>query len=306
VMAVRATRVWLWVSAAMAGAVLVILAENLGAPGVNRLLLYLPGADKVMHLGQSALIFAVLYFCLRPVPLARGARVAIAVGLALCLALFDEWQQGWMGGRNVELADLVAGGAGVLLGLGFMQRSQWGRGASFCIAAAIAAGSLVAYESYSRTKDYNWGLLAEERADLVSARRHFLDALNSGMKTASLYNELAWTEVESGVGDASQAVEYAERGLAIRPGDAAALDTYGWALHRAGRSKEALGPLSAALQKAPRMYCIHYHLGAAYLGSGDLPAARTHFQRQIDEQPHTKEAELAAELLQGLSGRLAG
>lgn len=290
---------------ALAAAMLLILAENLGAPGLNRLLLYLPGADKVMHVGQSALIFGVLFYLLRPVPIRRHARLAIAVCGALGLALFDEWQQRWLGGRTVELADLIAGGAGILFGAGLVQRQQGRRLGSVCLTTAVLVGALVTYTSYERTKDFNWGLLAAGRSDLVSARRHFQDALNAGMRTASLYNELAWTEVESG-GDASIAVEYAERALVIRPGDANTLDTYGWALHRAGRSKDAIAPLSEALRQDPQMYCIHYHLGAAYLGLGDLQAARRHLQRQVQEQPHTKEAERATALLQRLADRSPG
>jgi tetratricopeptide (TPR) repeat protein len=288
----------------MAAVVLVILAENLGASSLNRLLLYLPGVDKVLHVLQSALIFAALFYVLRRVPALRRTRVAIAVGLALGLALFDEGQQQLLGGRNVEPADLMAGGSGVLLGVGLAQRSEWGRAGALCVTVALLAGMFVTYTSYVRTRDYNWGILAEQRSDLVSARNHFLDALKSGMANASLYNELAWTELESGMGDAAKAVEYAKRSLEMRPGDADTLDTYGWALHRAGRSKDAIAPLLAALQKDPRIYCIHYHLGAAYLGSGNVQAARVHLQRQIEDQPHTKEAGHAAALLQGLSGRL--
>jgi tetratricopeptide (TPR) repeat protein len=291
---------WRWSGIAIAAAILLILAENLGASSLNQLLLYLPGVDKVLHVGQSALIFGALFFCLRPVPVRRSARLAIAVALALCLALFDEWQQRWLGGRTVELADLMAGGAGVLFGAGMALRSQWRTAGQVSVASAVIAASLIAYASYLKTKDFNWGLLAEQRADMVSARRHFQDALSGGMRSAALYNELAWTEVESGVGDASMAVEYAELSLAIRPGDADTLDTYGWALHKAGRSLDALVPLNEALKKDPEMYCIHYHLGATYLDLGQHATARRHLEQQIAVLPGSREALLAGTLLEQL------
>ena len=294
---------WLWSGVAVIAVALLLLAENAGAQTLDRVLLYLPGVDKSLHAVQSALIFGAMFYFLRPVPFPRHVRLVIAAGLAVALALFDEWQQQWMAGRTVELADLVAGGSGVVLGIGAAQRSVWGRKASAVMAAAVIAASLVTYSSYISTKDYKWGLLAEGRSDLISARRHFLDAANAGASTAELYNALAWTEVESGVGDASRAVEYAERSLAMRPGDSATLDTYGWALYKAGRAPDAIVPLAEALRKDPRIYCVHYHLGAAYLAIGDHASARRHLEAQRREQPQTREATLAVSLLREIDSR---
>jgi tetratricopeptide (TPR) repeat protein len=163
------------------------------------------------------------------------------------------------------------------------------------VAATVAVA--VTANTYRITKDFNRGLLALERGDMTVAYEHLRAAHGAGVRTSGLYNALAWAAIESGAGSPAEAVRLAEESLRLRPGNADALDTYGWALHKSGRSAEALVPLMEALKKKPRMYCIHYHLGAAYLGSGDIVRASGHLQRQIDEQPQTREAMLAVELL---------
>lgn len=52
------------------------------------------------------------------------------------------------------------------------------------------------------------------------------------------------------------------------------MDTVGWAYYRAGKTAEAVGYLERAAAGASDVPAIHYHLGMAYLASGNRPGAR--------------------------------
>jgi tetratricopeptide (TPR) repeat protein len=280
------------------GIVLMLLvAANVGAGPLNRLLLHLPGVDKVLHLVQSSAIFLALTVLLRRTSMTERSVRAMAAGGAVAAAAFDEIQQGLVGGRSVEFADVAAAIAGIVLCIGLLELRARPRVAAIVVVTGLAAGSGITYTSYLRTRDYNRGLLAEREGRTGDAFRHYQAAVANGVKHPEVYNALAWTMTESGEGDPREAVAFAEQSLALRPGDANTLDTYGWALYRAGRVKEALGPLEQALTLKPSIYCIHYHLGAVYLKLGHKAAAKRHFEAQVQEAPRSKEATLAAALL---------
>jgi tetratricopeptide (TPR) repeat protein len=77
------------------------------------------------------------------------------------------------------------------------------------------------------------------------------------------------------------------------------LDTYGWALHHAGRNEEALQYLLNAYERHPTMYCIHYHLGVVYLALSRPEKAREHLERQV-RMTGTREAAMATRVLAAL------
>lgn len=60
-----------------------------------------------------------------------------------------------------------------------------------------------------------------------------------------------------------RAIDLARRAYALRPEEAAVLDTLGWALVASGQSSEALGHLREASARESRHPEIHYHLGVA-------------------------------------------
>jgi tetratricopeptide (TPR) repeat protein len=275
----------------------VLALENLGAGPLDHLLLHLPGVDKVLHFGQSAVIFFVLWLLLTRTALSSRPALLMAAAGTLAAAVFDEIQQGWVGGRNVELADVGAAAAGTIVGLGLLGLRQRPRLAALAIVAGLIAGAGVTYASYWQTRDYNRGLIAEREGRLDDALRHYQTAVESGVRHPEVYNALAWRLTESDQGDPRAAVSFAERSLAMRPGNADTLDTYGWALYRAGRVPDAVRPLEQALEANPSIYCIHYHLAMVYLDLGRRDDGRRHLQQQIELMPRTNEARLAADLL---------
>jgi tetratricopeptide (TPR) repeat protein len=213
----------------------------------------------------------------------------------------DELVQSLMPSRSVDAADLVAD----IAGLAFVwsltaPRPRVARIAIAC--SALALGGYVTYNTHVLLIEYSRGLRREQQQDFAGAYDHYRRALDNGLQTANLYNALAWAQTESGRGDPREAVEYARLALSQRPGNADILDTYGWALHRAGRSAEALPPLLEAYEKSPGMFCIHYHLAAVYLALGKNDLAAQHLRQQL-KRPDTREAMLAQEALAQMGTR---
>ena len=288
---------WPGVVLAAAGVVALLLAENLGADVLNDLLLHLPGVDKVLHVAQSFAIFLLFFWLLGRAGQSLPVRVLGASAAALGAAIFDEIQQQWRGDRHVELADIAAGFSGITLAAAWRVRAAWPRvTGTAAIAACLAAGA-VTYDSYHQTRDYNRGILAARRGQPGKALEHYLAAAAAGVRNPEAYNAAAWALVESADGDPARAVELAKQSLALRPDNADTLDTYGWALYRAGRPVDALTPLAQALAAKPDIYCIHYHLGMAYLATGNDDEGQRHLQLQVERMPGTREAVLATEQL---------
>ena len=288
---------WAVVALGMATMVVVLFAEDLGADALNELLLHLPGVDKGLHAAQSFVFFWALHALLGLTPLTGSARVIVAAGGTLSAAVFDEVQQRWMAGRTVEGADIVAGISGIALGCALLSTALRPRVATAVALCGVVMGSYVTYVSHLRTRDYNRGLLAARGGRMDEARSHYLRATESADDNPEVFNAAAWSIAEFGEGDAALAVSLAQRSLDLRPDNPDALDTYGWALYRAGRAADAVPPLEAALAAKPDIYCIHYHLAMVYLDLGRRDDARRHLRFQVAQMPRTREAAASADVL---------
>lgn len=269
-----------------------VFAGNLFGRQLDAFFLEYPGIDKLLHTVEYGLIVVVVHAMLQRTTVLRSAHlVRVTLGFALGLATLDEMAQRLFPARSVEALDFIANFAGITLGWVFIQRSAPRlRLAAACL--ALAASGFASYRTYATLIDFSRALAYERRHDFISAREHYRRALAAGLRTAGLFNELGWVEIESGVGDPKQAVEYARTAFEMQPNNPDVVDTYGWALLHAGRTAEALEHLEKAYAAKPGMFCINYHLGAAYLASGNRDKAAHHFRRQT-ELPRTREAGLA-------------
>lgn len=282
--------------------VAVMALADLGGGALAQLLLYLPGIDKVLHVGLGLGVFIAVYHVSRGSGVSLAGSAAIAVASSALMAVADEWQQRFAGQRSVEAADVAASLSGTGLGVAYVLGAARPRLAFALAAGAMAAGGTLTCRSHLETRDYNRGLLAERAGRKSDALRHYRAAVQAGVRHPEVYNALAWMMLETGEGDPDEAAGYAARSLALRPDNADALDTYGWALVQAGNAAAAIAPLEQAFEAKPGIYCIHYHLGMAYVGAGRHADGLRHLHRQIDEMPTTKEARLAAEALVRFGG----
>jgi len=60
--------------------------------------------------------------------------------------------------------------------------------------------------------------------------------------------------------------------------------------------------LNEAVQKAPDNQSYRYHLGLAYQGMKDVPKAKACFQRALEMNPKSDQAEAIRKSLAGISG----
>jgi tetratricopeptide (TPR) repeat protein len=277
----------------------VVFAENLFGHQLNALFLRFPGIDKILHGIEYSLVFAIAYWLLQSVTTDPRRRIVLAAGAGLLLSVADEGIQQFAPGRSVELLDLAADCAGLALGAVLTLRP--GRRVALPIAAlAIGSIGLAAYDTHRKLHDLSQALQYEHNHEFGRAREHYLRAIAAGQRSAAVYNGLAWVSVESGEGNPEDAVQYARTAFNLQPGNPDVLDTYGWALHHAGRHHEALPLLREAFKQKPDMYCIHYHLGAVYESLNQSERAREHYNRQI-ELTGTREAAFAREALARLN-----
>jgi tetratricopeptide (TPR) repeat protein len=289
-------RGWRGPAAVVAGVAVVALllaAESLEATTILDVTLHVPGIDKVAHVGQYAIVFLIVWWLVGRLALRPAPRAIVAAVIAFLLGAGDELFQRVVASRTFEIADLAANGVGVLLGIGLGPVLPSRRLARGAVAVAVCGLVALATHSYFGLRHFNRGVLYSRAGDLPKALEQYRLALRDGIDTPTFYNELAWIEVESGVGDVQAAVGYSARALQADPRNPDVLDTYGWALHRAGRSREALPHLERALAGKPRMFCIHYHLGEVYGALGDHARAERHLREQIRRFPGGSEARRA-------------
>lgn len=74
-------------------------------------------------------------------------------------------------------------------------------------------------------------------------------------------------------------------------------DTYGWAQHRTGDHEGAIETLEKAVEADPNFAEGYYHLGAAYLASGDAEKGRENIQRALALAPDAHFSQKARDLL---------
>ncbi len=280
--------------------VIVLLIEFIGftlGESVNSLQTRVPGSDKFLHFfGFAALSLAMSAWLRRYSPNVRMPALIVSVFLALVAAV-DEAGQRFNPARNVEMGDLVVGWSGLAVaGAWQLCPRRPVIAAALGVTAAVIGGNIMV-TSVERQRHLNAAVRFERVGDYAGARREYLAALDAGVESAGLYNQLGWVEIESGIGDPAIALQHAQRALALAPDNPDVLDTYGWALHHAGRSAEALPYLERAYAAKPDIFCIHYHLGEVFVALGQKDKAKYHFTEQL-KFVNTNEAERARKALE--------
>jgi Tfp pilus assembly protein PilF len=284
---------------AVAAALSVVLLENLGTNFLYDLLLRLPGIDKAMHWVQYLAVFFVCWWGAGALRVRPVTRAAIAVAGGLLIGVVDETVQGQFAKRSAEWADLAVDAVAVIAGAALVLSTRRVVTAAVVTASLFVTGVL-AYRTHEELVHVNQALLYERAHDLRGARREYRLAVEQGHATPGVLNALAWAELESGEGSAADAVRFAERARAARPDDPDVLDTYGWALHHVGRSREALPILERARARNPDIYCVDYHLGVVLRALDRQCEARKRFEQQVARFPRTTEAARAARELADL------
>lgn len=119
---------------------------------------------------------------------------------------------------------------------------------------------------------------AQEQYDVVRATQQLFAANGQDVDT-----ELAVFEADHG--DPQEAVAVAEKAYAKRPMSVFTQDAYAWALHKAGRTREALPIARQALRMGLRSPALLAHLGTIEAAAGERAAARATLERTSTLNP---------------------
>jgi tetratricopeptide (TPR) repeat protein len=145
------------------------------------------------------------------------------------------------------------------------------------------------------------GVILEMQDKRAEAQKRYEKALDADPKSAVAANNLAWIYAESG-GNLDLALQLAKTAKAQLPAQADVNDTLGWVYYKKGMASLAIPPLLQSVQRDPRNAVYQYHLGLAYVQSGDRTAARKALEQALQINPKFDGAEEAKKTLAGLQG----
>lgn len=115
---------------------------------------------------------------------------------------------------------------------------------------------------------------------LAEAEQEFRKLIAAEPENADPMNSLAYMLADRGL-RLPEAVELAQRALALEPGNPSYLDTLGWAQFKQGRTAEAVASLSKAAEMLPGNSVIQDHYGDALARSGKKAEALAAYQRAL-------------------------
>ncbi len=144
---------------------------------------------------------------------------------------------------------------------------------------------------YERQKKY-------DQAEETFKRVLSVDPLNS-----SASNYLGYMLADRGV-RLDESVKYIQKALDLEPGNAAYLDSLGWAYFKMGRYDLAENPLEKAATKIQNDPTIHEHLGNLYLHQGKTRMAEEEWQRALKEWPDAVSSDFDADQAKALQKQL--
>jgi putative PEP-CTERM system TPR-repeat lipoprotein len=137
----------------------------------------------------------------------------------------------------------------------------------------------------------------QQRYDLAAERYNRL--LAAYPKNLVGLNNLSWLLSEE-LGRPEDAIARAEAANDLRPGQWWILDTWSWALAKAGRYEEALRRLDEAQQLRPDVPVLDYHRGVILSDQGDAVGAVVALNRALKTSSEFAEAPAARALLDKL------
>jgi len=243
-----------------------------------------PGFDKIVHVVASLFLVVVAYYVIRFLgfPWSDKAVLMVSAGGALLIGVSEEMLQVFSSQRSIELEDLLSNLIGIISGVIALTVRQRKVLTNTIIAAVITGITMIiVYDSYSSNLDYHKGLMSMRASDYEGAYSYFEQAIEGGQERSGLYNETAWVMLEFLGIDFERALGYTSKALEMNPGSPDIMDTHGWALHKTGRSEEAIGYLLNSYKAKPDGYCIQYHIGAVYFTLGNMNEAEVFLLRQL-------------------------
>jgi tetratricopeptide (TPR) repeat protein len=185
---------------------------------------------------------------------------------------------------------------------------DWRALGSARVSAADWKGAAEAYENAIKldaTSVSDWVWLGNARAHLrqrAEAQHAYDQAEKIDRNDHGLLNALAKFHGEGG--DVARALQYAERGVELHPGDAHLWNAKGYSLIRLRRHKEAIAPLVTATRLQSDLAAAWINLGQAQLGARDLGNAIRTLSHALTLSPNAADARFYLAQALAYSGQL--
>jgi tetratricopeptide (TPR) repeat protein len=151
----------------------------------------------------------------------------------------------------------------------------------------------VRLEPQSTATETILGIVLQSQRDYPEAQKHYEAILARDPGAAVAANNLAFIYAETGQ-DLNRALQLALGAQEVIPDEPNVIDTIGWIYHKQRQPERALAELQRAVAAAPQNPIYHYHLGMAYLASGDAERSRVALEHALTlrrDFPGAKEAE---------------
>jgi tetratricopeptide (TPR) repeat protein len=150
------------------------------------------------------------------------------------------------------------------------------------------------------------GQLHEAKQDWIAARDSYSKALEIDARNPLAANNLAYVLLQIG-GDPDAALALAQTARRGMPDSANAADTLGWAYYQKGAFKSAIDLFQEALKLSGKSNTqdnptLHFHLGLAYLKTGQQVLARQHLEKVLKIDPNYSSAQDVKQALAQLRG----
>ena len=141
------------------------------------------------------------------------------------------------------------------------------------------------------------GMLLEARGQVAEAEQEYTRVLAVDQRAAVAANNLAWIYVASNrkLDEALQLAQTAQQQL---PDEPHVNDTLGWIYYRKNMASQALTYLENAAKTSPNDPSHHFHLGMAYVQTGDFGKAKAALQRAFSLKPDFEGSAEAKKALQ--------
>jgi putative PEP-CTERM system TPR-repeat lipoprotein len=113
------------------------------------------------------------------------------------------------------------------------------------------------------------GIILQTQGNLPEARKRYTQVLEIDPRAAISANNLAWIQAESG-DNLDMALQLAQTAAEAAPQLPAIADTLGWIYYKKKLPVLAIPQFLRSIEMAPDVPVYHYHLGLAYLLSGEV------------------------------------
>jgi tetratricopeptide (TPR) repeat protein len=147
------------------------------------------------------------------------------------------------------------------------------------------------------------GSIFERQKKYDQAEQTFKRVLSVDPLNSSASNYLGYMLADRGV-RLDESVKYIQKALELEPGNAAYLDSLGWAYFKMGRYDLAENPLEKAATRIQNDPTIHEHLGNLYLRQGKTGRAEEEWQRALKEWPDAVSSDFDADQAKQLQKQL--